>query len=86
MQAGNKPQDPQEVLHPRQEAVARPDRAGERETCRPPEPEPPDMETLMAWVMEDSGCEAACPHGCWVEPDGQCAHGNPSWLLVLGLI
>ena len=37
-------------------------------------------------VDHEGGCEAACPHGCWVEPDGTCPHGNPSWLLKLGLI
>jgi hypothetical protein len=47
--------------------------------------EPPDVETLIAWEAE-GGCEAACPHGCWVEPDGVCIHGHPSWLLKLGLI
>lgn len=47
--------------------------------------EPPDIETLMEWEAE-GGCEAACPYGCWVEPDGTCPHGNPSWLLRLGLI
>ncbi len=47
--------------------------------------EPPDIETLMAWEAE-GGCEAACPHGCWVEPDGVCPHGNSSWLPVLGFI
>jgi len=45
----------------------------------------PDLETLMEWEAE-GGCEAACPHACWVEPDGTCTHGNPSWLLKLGLI
>jgi hypothetical protein len=47
--------------------------------------EPPDIETLIAWEAE-GGCEAACPHHCWVEPDGRCTHGNPSWLLRMGLI
>ena len=47
--------------------------------------EVPDVETLIAWEAE-GGCEAACPHHCWVEPDGTCPHGNPSWLLKLGLI
>lgn len=46
---------------------------------------PPDVETLIEWESE-GGCEAACPHHCWVEPDGRCTHGNPSWLLKLGLI
>jgi len=26
------------------------------------------------------------PDGCWVEPDGHCQHGFPSWLLLAGLI
>jgi hypothetical protein len=47
--------------------------------------EPPDLETLMEWA-EEGGCEAACSYGCWVEPDGVCEHGKPSWLLQLGLI
>ena len=47
--------------------------------------QPPDIETLLAWD-EEGGCEAACPYGCWVEPDGTCEHGNPNWLIVMGLI
>ena len=46
---------------------------------------PPGVETLMEWEAE-GGCEAACPHHCWVEPDGTCPHGHPSWFLKLGLI
>ena len=51
-----------------------------------PEPtvEMPDLETLEEWMFEDGGCEAS--DGCWVEPDGICMHGHPSWLLRLGLI
>lgn len=45
----------------------------------------PDDEVLEEW-LSDGGCEAACEHACWVEPDGECSHGEPSWLLVLGLI
>jgi len=45
----------------------------------------PDVETLIGWEA-DGGCEAACPEHCWVEPDGTCEHGHPSWLLKLGLI
>jgi hypothetical protein len=45
----------------------------------------PDLETLMAWA-DEGVCEAACPHHCVVECDGTCEHGNPSWLLKLGLI
>lgn len=47
--------------------------------------DPPNLETLMQWDAE-GGCESACPHHCWTEPDGTCPHGNPSWLLKLGLI
>lgn len=42
------------------------------------------LEMLEEWQL-DGGCEAACPHLCWVEPDGICVHGNPSWLIILGL-
>ena len=43
----------------------------------------PSMEELMEW-SEDDGCEAT--DGCWVEPDGVCGHGHPSWLLYKGMI
>ena len=44
---------------------------------------PPTIATLQEWESE-GGCEAT--DGCWVEPDGRCEHGCPSWLLVMGLI
>ena len=47
---------------------------------------PPSIEILIAWEMDEGGCEAACEYGCWVEPDGTCEHGKDSWLIVLGLI
>ena len=50
-----------------------------------PRLEIPDLKTLVEWEAE-GGCEAACLHGCWVEPDGVCTHGKASWLLKLGLI
>ncbi|HUT15460.1 MAG TPA: hypothetical protein VMY98_04365 [Anaerolineae bacterium] len=43
----------------------------------------PTMRQLMAWQAK-GGCEAT--DGCWVEPDGHCEHGCPSWMLALGLI
>lgn len=43
------------------------------------------IELLKEWEW-DGGCEAACPEGCWVEPDGYCEHGYASWLLAFGLI
>ena len=51
-----------------------------------PEPttERPDIETLEEWEFDAGGCEAT--DGCWVEPDGVCQHGHPSWLLRLGYI
>jgi hypothetical protein len=44
----------------------------------------PSLEELLRQFEEDGGCEAT--DGCWVEPDGYCEHGKPSWLLVLNLI
>ena len=48
-----------------------------------PTQSPPDVHVLCDWEM-DGGCEAT--DGCWVEPDGICEHGHPSWLLIMGLI
>lgn len=45
--------------------------------------EQPDLETLIEW-FEEGGCEAL--DGCWVESDGRCPHGHPSWFLHLGMI
>jgi hypothetical protein len=58
---------------------------GDAAVARPPRLQPPDLETLIEWEAE-GGCEAACPYGCWIEPDGYCSHHHPSWLIVLGLI
>ncbi len=50
-------------------------------------PEPttprPGLDQLGEWLAE-GGCEAT--DGCWVEPDGTCPHGHPSWALVLGFV
>lgn len=47
------------------------------------QPQEPTIEQLMQWEAE-GGCEAVgC--GCWIESDGTCEHGNPSWLLHLGM-
>ena len=43
----------------------------------------PSLDDLEAWEA-DGGCEAV--DGCWVESDGHCEHGTPSWLLVMGLV
>ena len=44
----------------------------------------PDMLELLENSFFDSGCEAT--DGCWVETDGICEHGHPSWLLRWGMI
>lgn len=43
----------------------------------------PRIEEIEEWA-EDEGCEAI--DGCWIEPDGYCEHGFPSWLIALGWI
>lgn len=43
----------------------------------------PCVSTLEKW-SSDCGCKAI--DGCWVEPDGTCQHGFPSWLLALNYI
>lgn len=43
----------------------------------------PNLDDIEEW-MSDGGAEAT--DGCWVEPDGVCPHGKPSWLIKLGLI
>ncbi|MGW1627650.1 hypothetical protein [Streptomyces sp. NPDC002172] len=43
----------------------------------------PSIEQMQSW-MSEGGAEAR--DGCWVEPDGTCEHGSPSWLLAAGLI
>ena len=42
--------------------------------------------SLLEEVENTGTVMADCPEICWVEPDGYCPHGNPSALLVLGLI
>ena len=49
-----------------------------------PTTDPPDLETLEEWLWEEAGVEAT--DGCWVEEDGVCPHGHPSWLLQLKII
>lgn len=45
--------------------------------------ETPDIDQLREW-MDEGGCEAT--DGCWVEIDGHCEHGKPSWFIALGLV
>lgn len=47
---------------------------------------PPSIDRLEKW-MNEGGCETACVHESFVEPDGHCPEcGAGSWLLVMGLI
>ena len=43
-----------------------------------------EMYEVLRDVEMEGTCEAT--DGCWVEPDGICEHGHPSWLLYWGLI
>jgi hypothetical protein len=43
----------------------------------------PTPETIEEWLAQ-GGAEAV--DECWVEPDGHCEQGEPSWLLRLDLI
>lgn len=43
----------------------------------------PSFSRLEQW--EENGTSRT-PCGCTVEPDGHCNHGNPSWLLIMGMI
>jgi hypothetical protein len=50
-----------------------------------PEPttDEPTAETVAQWV-DEGGCRAT--DGCWLADDvTACAHGHPSWAIVLGL-
>lgn len=44
-----------------------------------------EMEDLE-YMAFDSLLPAMCLHGCTVEPDGHCEHGNESILLFLNMI
>lgn len=44
---------------------------------------PPTVATMDRWVSDGV---ARSIDGCRVEPDGECEHGYPSWLMALGLI
>jgi hypothetical protein len=67
---GLDPDGPQKIISPEAHSGRAAEQVAETEL------EPPDIETLIEWEAE-GGCEAACPHGCWVEPDGTCPHGDP---------
>lgn len=43
----------------------------------------PSITALKRWGA-DGYCKAT--DGCRVEPEGTCAHGKKSWLLILGLV
>lgn len=41
---------------------------------------PPSVKTMTRWVTDGV---AKATDGCLVEPDGECPHGCPSWLVKL---
>lgn len=43
----------------------------------------PGMGDLADW-LDEGGSETPC--GCWVEPDGECEHGEKSWMRIMGVI
>jgi len=49
---------------------------------KPTTPEP-TIGTLLEWAH--AGVVDATD-GCRVEPDGECEHGYPSWLIELGVV
>ena len=50
-----------------------------------PTDDQPSIYDLLDWENEYGSCKAT-DGTCWVEPNGVCRHGYPSWLLELGLI
>ncbi len=51
--------------------------------ARPVNP-PPAISEMESWLCDDGICESL--DGCHVEPDGQCEHGFPSWLMYYGMV
>lgn len=43
----------------------------------------PTFDELEEWVNDGV---AKATDGCYVEPDGTCEHGHPSWLLKYGIV
>ena len=43
----------------------------------------PTVATMEKWVSDGV---ARSIDGCRVEPDGECEHGYPSWLMALGFV
>jgi hypothetical protein len=50
---------------------------------RTPRHNPPSIPTMERWMEKGI---ARATDGCKVEPDGECPHGKPSWLIALGFI
>ena len=48
-----------------------------------PKTREPEHAVLQEWEQQ-GGCQAT--DGCWVEPDGECEHGYPSWFVYLEMI
>jgi hypothetical protein len=50
-----------------------------------PKPTSP-MPSFEELEEQNHDCIVECTDGCFAEPDGECEHGYPSWLLQLGVI
>jgi hypothetical protein len=48
-----------------------------------PTSEMPSFEELEE---QNADCIVETTDGCFAEPDGECEHGHPSWLIHLGVI
>ena len=44
---------------------------------------PPADDDLIEWMQDGF---ALATDDCYVEPDGMCEHGHPSWLIRYGMI
>jgi hypothetical protein len=45
-----------------------------------------DIDDFIETMMGEDVVPACCEHGCEVEPDGVCPHGNPSCLVEAKVI
>ena len=46
------------------------------------------IEEMLEDLSTDPDFDGGCPalDGCWVEWDGHCPHGFPSWMIYAGLV
>ena len=66
--------------------VTREIRQAIREDVREGRMSRPSIDDICAMLMDFSDVTAACEYDCYVEPDGWCEHGRPSWLILAGMV